>query len=80
MMAALSLQLIDPFRTGKMVLFAVEYDRSWQMFEFPVFILLGILGVYFSPTTKTLNHHPRELAVHFSYEWYHDPFIPVHHF
>jgi H+/Cl- antiporter ClcA len=44
-MAALSLQLMNPFRTGKLVLFAVNYDRNWQIFEFPVFILLGILGV-----------------------------------
>lgn len=45
MMAALSLQFMNPFRTGKLVLFAVNYDRNWQIFEFPVFILLGVLGV-----------------------------------
>lgn len=45
MIAALSLQLVNPFRTGKLVLFAVNFDRNWQIFEFPVFMLLGILGV-----------------------------------
>ncbi|KAL3893783.1 MAG: hypothetical protein SGCHY_005637 [Lobulomycetales sp.] len=44
MIAALSLQLVNPFRTGKLVLFAVNFDRNWQIFEFPVFMLLGILG------------------------------------
>lgn len=44
MIAAITLQLLDPFRTGKVVLFAVTYERDWHGFEFPVFILLGVLG------------------------------------
>ncbi|KND04750.1 uncharacterized protein SPPG_00455 [Spizellomyces punctatus DAOM BR117] len=44
MVAAISLQLVNPFRTGKLVLFAVEYKRAWHGFELPFFVLLGILG------------------------------------
>ncbi|RKO87232.1 chloride channel [Blyttiomyces helicus] len=44
MVAAISLQLMNPFRTGKLVLFQVEYKRDWHGFELPFFILLGVLG------------------------------------
>ncbi|KAI8999840.1 chloride channel, partial [Gaertneriomyces semiglobifer] len=44
MVAAIALQLMNPFRTGKLVLFAVEYKRAWHGFELPMFVLLGILG------------------------------------
>ncbi|KAI8909258.1 chloride channel [Powellomyces hirtus] len=44
MVAAISLQLVNPFRTGKLVLFAVEYKRAWHGFELPFFVLLGVLG------------------------------------
>ncbi|KAJ3024116.1 hypothetical protein HKX48_006472 [Thoreauomyces humboldtii] len=44
MIAAISLQLVNPFRTGKLVLFAVEYKRAWHGFELPFFMLLGALG------------------------------------
>ena len=44
MIAAISLQLMNPFRTGKLVLFQVEYKRNWHAFELPFFVLLGILG------------------------------------
>lgn len=38
---------MDPFRTGKLVLFQVSYDRDWHYFEIPAYILLGIFGVSF---------------------------------
>ncbi|KAJ3203159.1 hypothetical protein HK099_001596, partial [Clydaea vesicula] len=44
MIAAISLSLMNPFRTGKLVLFQVVFDRDWHEFEFPFFILLGIFG------------------------------------
>lgn len=37
-------QSMDPFRTGKLVLFQVSYDRDWHYFELPAFILIGIFG------------------------------------
>lgn len=41
-------QSMDPFRTGKLVLFQVSYDRDWHYFEIPAYILLGIFGVSYS--------------------------------
>lgn len=38
---------MNPFRTGKLVLFQVSYDRDWHFFELGFFILLGIFGVSF---------------------------------
>jgi chloride channel 3/4/5 len=36
---------MNPFRTGKLVLFQVSYDRDWHYFEIPAYILIGIFGV-----------------------------------
>ena len=36
---------MNPFRTGKLVLFQVTYDRDWHFFEIIFFIILGIFGV-----------------------------------
>jgi chloride channel 3/4/5 len=42
--AALSLRFLDPYGTGKIVLFEVRYIIDWKFFEVFAFILLGILG------------------------------------
>lgn len=44
MVAAVTLKLLDPFGTGKIVLFQVTYDRDWHTFELLGFILLGVAG------------------------------------
>jgi chloride channel 3/4/5 len=36
---------MNPFRTGKLVLFQVTYDRDWHFFEIIFFVVLGIFGV-----------------------------------
>jgi len=36
---------MNPFRTGKLVLFQVVYDREWHAFELFFFALLGVIGV-----------------------------------
>lgn len=36
---------MDPFRTGKLVLFTVSYDRDWHYFEIPAYLLIGLFGV-----------------------------------
>lgn len=36
---------MNPFRTGKLVLFQVSYDRDWHYFEIPFYIILGVFGV-----------------------------------
>lgn len=45
MVAAVTLQYVDPFRTGKLVLYQVKYTRGWHGFELIPFCLLGVLGV-----------------------------------
>ncbi|PFH49767.1 hypothetical protein AMATHDRAFT_4623 [Amanita thiersii Skay4041] len=44
LMATFTLAAINPFRTGKLVLFQVTYDRDWHFFEIIFFIILGIFG------------------------------------
>ncbi|KAF7315867.1 Chloride channel protein [Mycena indigotica] len=44
LMATFTLSAMNPFRTGKLVLFQVTYDRDWHFFEIMFFIVLGIFG------------------------------------
>jgi len=44
LIATMTLSAINPFRTGKLVLFQVSYDRDWHFFEIGGFILIGIFG------------------------------------
>lgn len=42
--AALSLKFLNPYGTGKIVIFEVRYISDWKFFEMVVFILLGVMG------------------------------------
>lgn len=42
--ASLSLKFLNPYGTGKIVIFEVRYNTDWWYFEMLVFILLGMLG------------------------------------
>jgi chloride channel 3/4/5 len=44
MTAAVTLHALDPFRTGKLVLYQVTYSTGWHGFEIIPFAILGILG------------------------------------
>ncbi|CAK5265424.1 unnamed protein product, partial [Mycena citricolor] len=44
LVATVTLSAMNPFRTGKLVLFQVTYDRDWHFFEIMFFIVLGIFG------------------------------------
>ncbi|CAK7215752.1 chloride channel [Sporothrix curviconia] len=44
MTAAFVLQALDPFRSGKLVLYQVTYTTGWHAFEIVPFVLLGVLG------------------------------------
>ncbi|KAG0015172.1 glycerol ethanol, ferric requiring protein [Entomortierella chlamydospora] len=44
LVATVTLQAMNPYRTGKLVMFQVSYDRDWHFFEIIFFILLGIFG------------------------------------
>lgn len=39
-----ALSFMNPFRTGKLVLFQVEYSRDWHYFELVFYVLIGIAG------------------------------------
>ncbi len=47
LVATMTLSAMNPFRTGKLVLFQVSYDRDWHFFEIGGFILIGVFGVSF---------------------------------
>lgn len=47
MTSALFLKLLDPYKTGKIVLFEVKYTQDWHSPEIIVFIILGICGGIF---------------------------------
>ncbi|KAL8796383.1 MAG: hypothetical protein Q9195_001290 [Heterodermia aff. obscurata] len=42
--ASLSLKFLNPYGTGKIVIFEVRYATDWRFFEMLVFIFLGVLG------------------------------------
>lgn len=42
--AALGLKFLDPYGTGKIVLFEVTYQTTWKSFELVFFVILGIAG------------------------------------
>ncbi len=48
---------MNPFRTGKLVLFQVTYDRDWHFFEIIFFVVLGIFGVSAKFRISSLSHH-----------------------
>jgi len=45
LIATVTLSAMNPFRTGKLVMFQVTYDRDWHFFEIIFFIILGVFGV-----------------------------------
>lgn len=47
MTSALFLKLLDPYKTGKIVLFEVKYTQDWHSPEILVFVILGICGGIF---------------------------------
>lgn len=55
MVAAVTLQAINPFRTGKIVLYQVEYSSGWHGFEMLPFALLGIIGGVYGGLFVKLN-------------------------
>ena len=39
-----ALSFMNPFRTGKLVMFQVEYSRDWHYFELAFYMVIGIMG------------------------------------
>ncbi|KAI8979489.1 chloride channel [Mycotypha africana] len=44
MIATIVLQAMNPFRTGKLVMFQVSYDREWHFFEYLFVVFIGLFG------------------------------------
>ncbi|KAI9728028.1 MAG: glycerol ethanol, ferric requiring protein [Cirrosporium novae-zelandiae] len=44
LVATAVLSVMNPFRTGQLVMFSVKYDRTWHFFEVFFFIILGVFG------------------------------------
>ncbi|CAE6511278.1 unnamed protein product [Rhizoctonia solani] len=63
MVAAATLKFLDPFGTGKIVLFQVTYDRDWHAYELGLFLILGVFGgvygAYFSKLNYRWSRHVR---------------------
>ncbi len=55
MVAAVTLQAFNPFRTGKLVLYQVTYSSGWHGFEIVPFAILGIIGGIYGGLFIKLN-------------------------
>ncbi|KAL9082084.1 MAG: hypothetical protein Q9159_006733 [Coniocarpon cinnabarinum] len=55
MIAAVTLQAFNPFRTGKLVLYQVTYSTGWYAFELVPFALLGLVGGLYGAAFIRLN-------------------------
>lgn len=67
MVAAVTLQACNPFRTGELVLFQVTYHSGWHDFELLPFAVLGVLGGLFGGLFIKLNMGVAEWRKHRSY-------------
>ena len=50
--AAFTLKLMNPYFSGRLVLFYANYDHKWHLFEFLPFVLIGVFGVSGSWSTS----------------------------
>jgi chloride channel 3/4/5 len=55
MVAAFTLQFVDPFRKGDIILFETQYSQNWHDFELLPFALLGIIGGVYGGVFTKLN-------------------------
>lgn len=55
MIAAVTLQALNPFHTGKIVLYQVTYTTGWHNFEIVPFVILGIGGGVYGGLFIRLN-------------------------
>lgn len=53
--AAATLRVLDPFKTGKTVLFEVTYDQQWHFIEISGFIILGLVSGVLGALLAKLN-------------------------
>ncbi|KIM69743.1 hypothetical protein SCLCIDRAFT_19531 [Scleroderma citrinum Foug A] len=56
MIAAITMKFLDPFGTGKLVLFQVTYDKDWHAYDLVLFVLLGAVGGVYGAYFSKLNY------------------------
>lgn len=68
MISSVSLQFMNPFRTGKLVLYQVVFDRDWHRFELIPFAFLGVIGglygAYFIKLNRLIQYIRRNTWIH----------------
>jgi chloride channel 3/4/5 len=67
MVAAVTLQACNPFRSGKLVLYQVTYHSGWHDFELLPFVFLGLLGGLYGGVFIKLNMRVAEWRKHRTY-------------
>ncbi|EJU04342.1 Cl-channel protein [Dacryopinax primogenitus] len=55
LVATVTLSFMNPYRTGKLVLFQVRYDRDWHFFEIFFFVIIGIFGGLYGAFVTKFN-------------------------
>ncbi|EKM54646.1 uncharacterized protein PHACADRAFT_258637 [Phanerochaete carnosa HHB-10118-sp] len=55
MVAAMTLKFLDPFGSGKLVLFQVTYDKDWHAYELIPFLFLSVFGGVWGAWFSKLN-------------------------
>ncbi|CAG8755212.1 44331_t:CDS:10, partial [Gigaspora margarita] len=55
LVATAVLQAMNPFRTGKLVMFQVTYDKEWHYFEIFFFAILGAFGGLYGTFVTRFN-------------------------
>ncbi|QLG71322.1 hypothetical protein HG535_0B03610 [Zygotorulaspora mrakii] len=69
LVAVATLEYINPFRNGKIILFNVTYDRDWRVEEIPVFIILGIFGGVYGKLVSKWNIHYVQFRKRYLSKW-----------
>lgn len=77
MVAAVTLQALNPFHTGKIVLYQVTYTIEWHSFELLPFILLGIIGGVYGGLFIKLNMFMARLRKSPKYPFRNRPLLEV---
>ncbi|KIY01539.1 uncharacterized protein Z520_03091 [Fonsecaea multimorphosa CBS 102226] len=77
MVAAVTLQALNPFHTGKIVLYQVTYTTGWHSFELAPFILLGIIGGIYGGMFIKLNMLVARVRRSASYPFRNRPLLEI---
>lgn len=77
MVAAVTLQAFDPFRTGQLVLYQVTYHSNWHAFELLPFATIGIIGGLYGAMFIKFNMRIASLRSSPSYIFANHPILEV---